>query len=294
MRVAAVQLESTPDRDANLAAAARLVGDAAGEGATFVVLPELFACLGSGPDLAASAEPLDGSTSDGSTSDGSTSDGSTSDGSTSDGSVLGWAAMLATRHGIWLQPGSFVERDADRRYNTTVVVDPSGDLGGRRYRKVHLFDVDLADTGVHESRFFDAGDGPAVAEVDGRKVGLTICYDLRFPELARIEALEGAEVVTVPSAFTARTGRDHWEVLVRARAVENQLYVVAPGQCGTSADGVARHGHSMIVDPWGTVVAEAGPGPGFVIADIDPDLIARTRRAVPSLANRRPTAYRWP
>ncbi len=272
MRVAAVQLESTPDRAANLAVAERLVASAAADGATFVVLPELFQLLGSGADLAASAEPFDGPT-------------------------LAWSARLAREHAIWLLPGSFIERadgtGGDVRFNTAFVVDPSGEVVGW-YRKVHLFDVDLAHTGVHESRFFSAGTEPVVVEVDGVKVGLTICYDLRFPELFRIEALDGAHVIVVPSAFTARTGRDHWEPLLRARAIENQVYVVAPGQCGTSADGVARHGHSLIVDPWGTVVADAGEGPGIVVAPVDPDAIDSTRQAVPSLANRRPDAYRWP
>lgn len=272
MRAAAVQVESTPDRAANLATAERLVGQAASQGATFVVLPELFQLLGSGRDLRDSAELFDGPT-------------------------TAWASTLARRHGVWLVPGSFVEAHGgagrDVLSNTTCLVAPDGSIRGR-YRKIHLFDVDLADTGAHESNLYSPGSEPLVVDVEGVKVGFTICYDLRFPELYRIEALAGADVIVVPSAFTARTGRDHWEVLLRARAIENQVYVVAPDQCGTSADGTPRHGRSLVVDPWGTVLADAGDAPGLALADIELDVVRRTRAAVPSLANRRPEAYRWP
>lgn len=272
MRVAAIQVEATPDRAANRAEVEHLVADVVARGATFVVLPELFQHLGSGRDLRGSAELFDGPT-------------------------TAWASMLARRHGVWLVPGSFVEAndeaEGEALYNTTCLVGPDGSLHGR-YRKIHLFDVDLADTGGRESDLYSPGSDPLVVDVDGIKVGFTICYDLRFPELYRIEALGGAEVIVIPSAFTARTGRDHWEVLVRARAIENQVYVIAPDQCGTSADGTPRHGHSLVVDPWGTVLADGGDEPGFVVADLDLEVVRHTRAAVPSLANRRPEAYRWP
>jgi predicted amidohydrolase len=268
MRVAAVQLHSTPDRDRNHETAAGLIARAAGEGARLVALPELFGFLGRGAELAAGAEPLDGPT-------------------------VAWARQLATTHDVWLLAGSFVERDGDHLYNTSCLVGPTGELVAT-YRKIHLFDVEVPGTGGHESDLYTAGTAPVNATADGIGVGLTICYDLRFPELYRILTLRGASVLAVPSAFTAATGRDHWELLVRARAVENQVYVLAPDQCGTSADGTPRHGHSLVVDPWGRVLADAGEGEGLAIADVDPAELTRVRELLPSLANRRPQAYRWP
>jgi deaminated glutathione amidase len=268
MRVAAVQLESTSDKDRNRATAERLISEAVEGGARLVALPELFGFLGRGRDLREVAEPLRGPT-------------------------CTWAADLAGRHDIWLLAGSFVERDGDDLYNTSCLLAPTGELVAS-YRKIHLFDVDVPGAGAHESDLYTAGLDLATANVDGVGLGLSVCYDLRFPELYRILTINGASMLAVPSAFTAETGRHHWELLVRARAVENQAYVIAADQCGTSADGVARHGHSLIVDPWGTVLADAGEGEGLAIADVDPEEVTRVRAVLPSLANRRPLAYRWP
>jgi predicted amidohydrolase len=280
MRAAAVQLTSTADRSRNLDLAARLVAEAAGAGADLVVLPEMVNCLGTGAELAAGAEALDGPTAE-------------------------WASALAREHGITLVAGTFVEAaepddEAGRRRNTCTVWDPDG---GRVavYRKIHLFDVTVPGAEYHESSVIAPGDEVVVAPTAAGPVGLSVCYDIRFPELYRIAALAGATVVTVPAAFTARTGPPHWEVLLRARAIENQVFVVAAAQVGSSNEKLNWHGHSMIVDPWGTVLAEAGgsaddpDGTGAVIvAELDGSEQERVRSVLPSLANRRPSAYRWP
>ena len=275
MRVAAVQMHCSADRADNLARAAALIGAAAAQGAELIVLPELFASLGRMAAMRAAAEPLEGPT-------------------------LAWASALARQHPCSILAGSFVERDGDELFNTSCLLDPDGELVAH-YRKVHLFDIDVEGATSRESDTFSAGDDAVVAVLPGDSthggttLGLTICYDLRFPELFRIEALRGATIIAAPSAFTAATGTDHWELLVRARALENQLAIIAGAQWGTSPDGVDRHGHALIVDARGTVLAEA-PGEGDVViaADLDLDAIAALRRRLPSLANRRPDAYRWP
>jgi predicted amidohydrolase len=270
MRVAAIQMHCSADRADNLTRAAALVADAADHGVELVVLPELFASLGRNTDMRAAAEPLEGPT-------------------------VAWASLLARQHQCSILAGSFVERENDELFNTSVLIDPDG-VVVNRYRKVHLFDIGVEGATSRESDTFSAGDDAVVAPMpDGTNLGLTICYDLRFPELFRIEALRGALLIAAPSAFTAATGADHWELLVRARALENQVIVIAAAQWGISPDGVQRHGHALIVDAWGTVLAEA-PGEGDVVitADIDLPAINQLRRRLPSLANRRPNAYRWP
>jgi predicted amidohydrolase len=267
VRIAAVQLRCRPDVGENRARAGDAVADAVDRGAILVVLPELFAHLGPGRAMRDAAEPIDGPT-------------------------VAWAAALASTHGIHLC-APIAERDGSRVHNTAVLVGPGGVVAA--YRKIHLFDVEVPGAGLHESDVFSAGDRCVTAVVEGRRVGLLTCYDLRFCELSRILTLDGATVLLAPSAFTAATGPDHWELLVRTRAVENAVFVVAPDQCGTSPDGVARHGHSLIVDPWGRVLAAAGGAEETVlVADLDADAVDRARAAVPSLANRRPGAYRWP
>lgn len=272
MRAAAVQMSSKADKDANLATAARLVAEAAADGADLVVLPEMFNCLGSGAVLRANAEPLDGPTS-------------------------AWASAVAAEHAITLVAGTFIEHPADggRLRNTCCVFGPDG-ARTAVYRKIHLFDVDVPGAEYHESKVIEPGDEIVVVDARPVRLGLSICYDLRFPELFRIEALHGATVTTLPAAFTATTGPPHWEPLIRARAIENQVFVVAAGQHGSSNDTLHWHGHSMIVDPWGTVVAEAadGEGDGIVVADLDLDEQIRVRGILPSLANRRPGTYTWP
>lgn len=272
MRVAAVQMTARPDADESRGVAEGFVRSAADAGARLVVLPELFTALGRGPALREGAEPLDGPT-------------------------TAWAGGLAAELGVWLLAGSFVERtegpDGAHFYNTSCLLSPEGALVAS-YRKIHLFDVDVPGAGMHESEVFSAGDELVTTEVDDTRIGLTTCYDLRFPEVYRILALRGATVVTLPSAFVAATGPAHWELLIRARAVEDQVFVVAPNQCGTTPDGTARYGHSVIVDPWGDVLAAGGDDEGVVVADLDPAMLARVRDRLPSLANRRPSAYRWP
>ena len=270
MRVAAVQMHCSADRADNLDRATTLLDEAADQGAELVVLPELFASLGHSAAMRAAAEPLVGPT-------------------------LAWASALARQHHCSILTGSFVERDGDQLFNTSCLVDPSGVLVAH-YRKVHLFDIDVEGVTSKESETFSAGDDAVVASLpDGTPLGLSICFDLRFPELFRIETLRGAQLIAAPSAFTAATGRDHWELLVRARALENQVVIIAAAQCGTSPDGVERHGHALIVDAWGTVLAEApAEGDVVIVAQIDLDALVLLRRRLPSLINRRPEAYRWP
>jgi predicted amidohydrolase len=261
------------DRDENLGRAATLIAEAAGAGASLVVLPELFAVLGRNAAMRAAAEPLHGST-------------------------LAWAAEQAKGHGVHLVAGSFVEADGDDLFNTSCLVGPDGELV-TAYRKVHLFDVGVDGAASRESDTFSAGPGPVVAALgegdDAPRLGLTVCYDVRFPELYRIEALMGASIVTVPAAFTRATGEAHWELLLRARAVEDQIGVVAAAQWSTSPDGIVRHGHALVVDAWGRVLADAGPeGDGVAAADLDLAAIAAVRANLPSLANRRPGSYPWP
>jgi predicted amidohydrolase len=270
MRVAAVQLTSTPDRARNLRAAGALVDGAVDAGAGLVALPELFNGWGSAEELRAGAEPLDGPT-------------------------VEWARALAQRHGIWLLAGSIVERaeDAARWHNTSCLLAPDGELAAV-YRKVHLFDVDVVGLSYRESATVSAGDELVVAPAGPFAIGMSVCYDLRFPEHFRAQALAGATVLALPSAFTATTGKDHWEPLVRARAIENQAYVLAPDQCGRSTPKLSWHGRSMIVDPWGVVLAQAPDRECFVVADLDLDAVADVRRRVPSLEHRRPDVYDRP
>jgi predicted amidohydrolase len=270
MRVAAVQLNSTGDKGRNLETAARLVAAAAGDGAELIGLPEKWNLLAAGEQLAAGAEPLDGPT-------------------------LTEARGWAREHGVHLLAGSIAERPDDdaRLYNTSALISPDGELAAV-YRKIHLFDVDVEGVRYRESDAERAGEELVVSTAGELELGLTVCYDLRFPELYRILALRGARLLTVPSAFTAPTGRAHWEVLVRARAIENQAFVLAPNQVGQAPPHYDSYGHSMIVDPWGEVLAEATGGEVFVTADLDLSRQDRIRAELPSLASRRPEAYRWP
>jgi predicted amidohydrolase len=271
MRAAAVQLSSTPDLDRNLEAADRLTREAAATGAELVVLPEKWPVLGTPEQTAAGAEPLDGA-------------------------ALTWARSTARELGIDLVAGSIGERvdGAERGANTSVHVGPDGE-DRAVYRKIHMFDVEVAGRTYRESEHEAPGDEIVLGELaDGNRVGLTICYDLRFPELFRILAVRGATVVTVPAAFTETTTRDHWEVLLRARAIENQCFVVAANQVGEPAPGMRTGGRSMIVDPWGIVLAQAPDFETYILADLDFDRLAGIRAKIPALANRQTAAYRWP
>jgi deaminated glutathione amidase len=285
MRVGAIQTTAGHLPEANLEGAAVLVRRAAQEGAELVVLPEYFSVAGSPTFLRDHAEPLDGPT-------------------------ARWGSALAAEHRIHLVAGSFPERPeagsgtGDRLFNTCCLFGPDGTVGAV-YRKLHLFDVALAGAHVCESATMAPGDSLAVAPLGADTgpgghpspvLGLSICYDLRFPEPYRIMALLGATVMSVPAAFTAATGPDHWELLLRARAVENEVFVIGAGQVGLLPRGMpACHGHTMIVDPWGVVLAECTlSGPGVALADLDMARLDQVRSELPVLAHRRPAAYRWP
>ena len=236
-----------------------------------MVLPEKWNAWG-GPDvLRAAAEPLDG------------------------GETVTAMSAWAKLHGITLVGGSFTEERAghDKLSNTCPVFDPDGDLVVV-YRKIHMFDVQIGGQVYRESETEEPGEEIVVCDAEGWRLGLTTCYDLRFPELYRILALGGAELVTAPAAFTLFTGKDHWEILIRARAIENQLYVAAANQWGAHAPGKASYGRSMIVDPWGVVLAVAPDEDTVITAEIDRARMERVRSSIPSLANRQPAAYRWP
>ncbi len=269
MRAAAVQLNSNSDKSRNLEAAERLVRAAAADGAELVALPEKWNLLAGGDELLAGAEPLDGP---------------------SLTAARGWARSL----GVHLLAGSIAERGSgERAANASVLIGPDGeDLAV--YRKVHMFDVDAGGVSYRESEYEEPGSELVTAPVGELIAGLSVCYDLRFPELFRILALRGARLLTVPSAFTTATGRDHWEVLLRARAIENQAFVLAPNQVGTAPPHFDSFGHSAIVDPWGVVLATAAEGERFIAAELDLAAQEHVRESLPSLANRRPQAYAWP
>jgi len=271
LKVSAVQLNSSADRDANLERAERLVRAAAGAGAELIVLPEKWTSMGSEEELRAAAEPLDGPT-------------------------VGWARGLARELGVELVAGSLLERPEgeEKLANTSLHVDAEGEVRAV-YRKLHMFDVEVGGKRYRESELELPGEEIVLSRTWGEAgLGLTICYDLRFPELYRILAVRGAQLITVPAAFTLTTTRDHWEVLLRARAIENQLYVIAANQYGPHPAGQHSGGRSMIVDPWGIVLAQAPDGEGYILAEVDLEREREIRSTLPSLANRRSESYRWP
>jgi deaminated glutathione amidase len=272
MRAAAVQLESTADMGRNLDAAERLVRAAAADGAELIVLPERLDLRGASDDYQRLAEPLDGR-------------------------PVSWARELARELGIDLVAGSVAERREghERVANTSVHAGPDGDLKAV-YRKIHMFDVEVGGVEYRESEHSEPADEIVVSQTaNGAGLGLSICYDLRFPELYRILALRGARIVTIPANFTRVTGEAHWEVLIRARAIENQVFAIAPGQGNRPGPEGDSYGNSMIVDPWGEVLARAPrQGATFVAADLDLDRQDEIREKLPSLANRVEAAYRWP
>jgi predicted amidohydrolase len=267
LRVALVQVEARDDVDDNIARAAVLADEAAAD-ADLVVLPEYVQYRGTDAGFRASARPIPGPTTEP-------------------------FAVVARRNGCWVLAGSHAEASGDpaRPFNTAVLLDRTGSVVAT-YRKLHLFDVAVDDGPADtESARVTAGDRAVVVDLEGMDLGLSICYDLRFPELYRALALAGAQVLAVPAVFTERTGRDHWEVLLRARAIENGAWVVAAGGCGRGGPGaIPAWGHSMVVDPWGRVVAEAGAEEAIVRAELDLAAVAAARRQIPALANRRPDA----
>jgi predicted amidohydrolase len=272
MRAAAVQLTATEDTAHNQATADRLVREAAAQGARLVVLPEKWTVLGSDTAMDANAESLDGP-------------------------ALTWARDAARELGIDLVAGSIIERRPghERHGNTSVHVGPDGELRAV-YRKIHLFDVEVGGRVYRESDTDEPGEDIVLSDLaGGARIGMTICYDLRFPELSRILAVRGARVLVVPAAFTLPTTRAHWEPLVRARAIENQCFVVAANQVGRHPGDYESGGRSLIVDPWGEVLAQAGEeGEGVIVADLDFARQDGVRATLPALANRRPDIYDWP
>jgi deaminated glutathione amidase len=271
IRVACVQLTSGADKAANLETVERLVARAASTGADLVVLPEKWNGIGDAETLHALAETLD------------------------EGESVRALAEWARTFGVTIVGGSITERRAGREKlsNTSTVLGPDGVLVAL-YRKIHLFDVEVGGIVYRESEAEEPGEEPVVAEAEDWRIGLSVCYDLRFPELYRVLALEGAELVTVPANFTLHTGRDHWHVLLRARAIENQCYVAAAAQVGEPMRGRPSYGRSLVIDPWGTVLVQAPDEETVVVADVDRARLAAVRAKLPSLAHRRPAAYRWP
>lgn len=267
MKICVIQMNSQDDKDANLEQAGRAMRDAVeATRPDLVALPELFSYLGGTVDGARQAAET-----------------------VPDGPTCELLRTIATSYGVFVYGGSMAERDGDRYYNTTLVFDPSGALIAR-YRKIHMFDVVTPDGKVfRESATYTPGEDIVTFDLNGITVGATICYDLRFAELYTALAKAGAKIIFAPSAFTLMTGKDHWEVLCRARAIETQCYFVAPNQTGPYVeDGVDRasFGNSMIVDPWGTVIGRAREGIGFFAADLDFDYQTRVRADLPSLKNR--------
>lgn len=315
LRVAAIQTTAGPDRQCNLDRAAVLVEEAATEGAKLIVLPEYFSVAGDPSALRRFAEPLEGPTVKWAAELAARLEVHMVAGSFPECSGPEVDGVRAVPEEIRVpagqkRPGGPVgPRSQPLLSNTSCLIGPTGSIEGI-YRKIHLFDVTVAGVGVCESATIapgtevvvvdpdapSGGAGPKSPVATAPPIGLSVCYDLRFPEMYRIMALLGARVVAVPSAFTAATGPAHWELLVRARAVENQVFMVAADQVGELPPGMpACHGHSMIVDPWGTIIDERTEAtPGIVIGDLDLDWQQKVRSELPVLANRRPKAYLWP
>jgi predicted amidohydrolase len=269
MAAAAIQMSSTPDKDENMGTVERLIRSAVAEGAELVALPELWSCHGLENVYRENAETVPGPTTD-------------------------FLGGLARELGVYVLGGSILEGEpgSERLRNTSTFFGPNGELAAV-YRKIHLFDVKAPDREYLESATIAPGEEIVTAKAGATTLGLSVCYDVRFPELYRLLALRGAEVLAVPAAFTLQTGKDHWELLLRARAVENQVYVIAPAQWGRKADGRWTYGRSMVVDPWGTVLAQCPDRDGHALATLDLDYLHRFRTEFPALANRRPASYDW-
>jgi predicted amidohydrolase len=266
---AAIQMSSTLDKDENLETAERLIRASVSSGAGLVALPELWSCHGLEEVYRENAEPIPGPTTE-------------------------FLGGLARKLGIYLLGGSILEGDASsgKLHNTSTFFGPDGEMSAV-YRKIHLFDVKAPDREYLESETIAPGTEIVTAKAGAATLGLSVCYDVRFPELYRSLTLRGAEILAVPAAFTLQTGKDHWELLLRARAMENQAYVVAPAQWGRKADGRWTYGRSVIVDPWGTVLSQCPDCDGYALATLDLDYLDRFREEFPALNSRRPEVYNW-
>src|SRR5215208_3176071 len=269
IRAAAIQMSSTPDKEENKATAEALSREEVTAGADLVALPELWSCHGLDEVYRENAEPVPGSTTE-------------------------FMGDLARELGVYLLGGSILEGEpgSERLSNTSTFFDPSGEMTAV-YRKIHLFDVRVSDREYLESANIAPGNEIVTAKAGAATLGLSVCYDVRFPELYRLLALRGAEILAVPAAFTLQTGKDHWKILLRTRAVENQAFVVAPAQWGQKADGRWTYGRSMIVDPWGTVLSTCPDRDGHALATLDLDYLDRFRAEFPALTTRRSEAYDW-
>ncbi|MFL5320585.1 MAG: carbon-nitrogen hydrolase family protein [Myxococcaceae bacterium] len=264
MLIAACQMNSGADKAKNVDAAIRLIRKAKSVGASFVGLPENFAWMGPEPERPSAAETLEGAT-------------------------LARMAEVARAEKVTLLSGSVLESGAPggRLFNTSVMFGPDG-ARLAVYRKIHLFDVDVGDGMTYrESDAVAPGGEVVVASTAFGKVGMSVCYDLRFPELYRKHAEQGAVLICVPAAFTLMTGKDHWEVLLRARAIENQAYVIAPAQHGRHGEKRQTYGHALVADPWGLVTARASDGEGLAVGELDLELLDRVRKSLPALSHRR-------
>jgi predicted amidohydrolase len=283
LKAAAVQLSSGAEVEANIAAAEGHVRAAAADGARLIVLPEKWTVMGTAEDLRAGAQTLGGS-------------------------AIAWARQIARELAIDLVAGSIAERRSTdlagdpqgrpaanpRLSNTSVHVGPDGEIKAV-YRKLHMFDVEIGGKRYHESDTDEPGEEVVASELgEGTKLGMSICYDLRFPELFRVLALRGVRIIVLPAAFTLPTTREHWETLIRARAIENQVFVVAANQVGEHPGGHRSGGESLIADPWGGVLARAGETPGYVAAELDFDYQDDVRKRMPLLSHRRPHVYHRP
>ena len=262
-RIAAVQMISGPRVADNLATASRLIDEAVTQGAQLVVLPEYFPIIGAvDADRVRAREDFGA------------------------GPIQSWLAETAQRHGIWIIAGSLplTASRPDRMRNASLVFNPAGECVAR-YDKIHLFGFKKGEESYDEASFIEPGDQPVAVDTPFGKVALSICYDLRFPELYR--ALAPVDLILVPAAFTETTGKAHWEILLRARAIENQCYLLAVGQGGRHENGRMTHGNSMIIDPWGEILDQKLKGPGVVIADLDHQRLAEIRESLPALAHRK-------
>jgi len=267
LRVAAVQVQSQDDVESNLRSCERAIAEAKSQGASFVVLPENFAYFGSSTGKRACAEPLHGTP----------------------GPIRSALLRCARQYHVTLLAGGWPEQSSepDRPYNSATVIAPDGSILAN-YRKLHLFDVTLpSGARLQESAAMTAGSEINCCTIHGFRVGLSICYDVRFPELYRKLVDRGSEVICIPSAFTRETGQDHWHLLVRARAVESQCWVIAANQCGSHPGGKTTYGHSLIVDPWGRIVAECESDTGVIVADLNYSALTRVRGSLPALRHRR-------
>ncbi len=267
--VAAIQIDSQNDKALNVSKIEHYIDQAAARGATLIGMPEMVNYIGDEEGEREKAEPIPGETID------------------------RWAKK-AKEHAIWLHCGSILERieGSNKVYNTSVLLSPQGEIAGQ-YRKIHLFDVNVTDgPSFMESNTKRPGSEIVVVSTPLGNIGLSICYDMRFPELYRILMLRKAQVAFVPAAYTLMTGKDHWEPILRARAAENQMYIVAPAQIGVKP-AFQTYGRSLIVDPWGTVIAKMHDREGFIMSEIDPEYLESVRKQVPCLSNRRPDLYDW-